>query len=691
MQVTINLDIYGSISSGKISTPYVDTSRLTNLPREKGNRTFGVFYQLLRGATPQEQSYLSLLKPNQYEYLQKSETFDLPSGLNVDDAASADDFREAMRVCGIKGKNLRGVYQILAACLLLGNLNYSPLEGITNIDVLEDACTLLDLEPEALSQQLSNQELRDAFVQDLYRLLVEWVVGFINVQLEGNKDGGQEGAQIEIVEVPSPAAMSSEAMGYGAFVRGWVAEALQLQVMKETFDDTRGLNAEMIGDSIQLLRVPADTNSGTNLPYFAYSNIIVDCVELMEKIANISTTLRSTESLTEKLSDQMFSPCYRCHNASTFSIRHTYSLGDWISYSSSSTSGFGSASPLEALSFFVPSDSFLNSLFQYLPQLDRSLLSTKINTLCQSLGKARIWTVFNVKPSPFTTTYDAAIWDVSLVSSQVRSWHLAQHHAKRKSADYTTDFTHAEFYDRYASIFPRAMELSMSQLPVRESIVQFLEGRKLPVGEWFVGHERVWIGELGWENLEGELDDCIAGVRSSEEILGGATGIGIQGVGGYTPGLGTPMTGLNDGASGYGFYAGGTGVAESREGLLDHIPGRYPTQISSDDFNSGYDMKEKMSWGEGDMESNRNVEVVTTTPARKLWVVIVWLLTWPIPGFVLKYVGRMKRKDVQMAWREKVTICFFIFVLCGTVIFYIIFFQKLLCPEFDKVQNWLPL
>ena len=76
-----------------------------------------------------------------------------------------------------------------------------------------------------------------------------------------------------------------------------------------------------------------------------------------------------------------------------------------------------------------------------------------------------------------------------------------------------------------------------------------------------------------------------------------------------------------------------------------------------------------------------------TGTTRKVWVIVVWLLTWWIPSFVLRYIGRMKRKDVQMAWREKVTICFFIFLLCGTVMFYIIFFQKLICPEFDKVRT----
>jgi chitin synthase len=44
----------------------------------------------------------------------------------------------------------------------------------------------------------------------------------------------------------------------------------------------------------------------------------------------------------------------------------------------------------------------------------------------------------------------------------------------------------------------------------------------------------------------------------------------------------------------------------------------------------------------------------------------------------------MKRPDVQLAWREKVTLCWLIFILNGLIIFYIIEFGKLLCPGFDK-------
>jgi chitin synthase len=180
--------------------------------------------------------------------------------LSVDDAAAADDFREALRICGIKGRHLRGIYQTLAACLLLGNLKLSPLEGVTNIDVLEDACTLLDLDPDRLVQHITSAEIRDSFVQDIYRLLVEWVVSFINVQLSTTKDS-EPGSQITVVEIPSP---SGGQRGYGAFGRAWTAESLELQLHKESFDDTKGLNAEMIADGIVLPRVSSESNSSTH-------------------------------------------------------------------------------------------------------------------------------------------------------------------------------------------------------------------------------------------------------------------------------------------------------------------------------------------------------------------------------------------------------------------------------------------
>ncbi|WVF66498.1 hypothetical protein IAT40_001238 [Kwoniella sp. CBS 6097] len=80
-------------------------------------------------------------------------------------------------------------------------------------------------------------------------------------------------------------------------------------------------------------------------------------------------------------------------------------------------------------------------------------------------------------------------------------------------------------------------------------------------------------------------------------------------------------------------------------------------------------------------------EVIATTRARRWWIRITWMLTWWVPSFLLTRVGRMKRADVRMAWREKLAIFIMIILSCGIVLFYIIVFGKLLCPDSDKAWN----
>ncbi|KAK4705525.1 chitin synthase, partial [Phenoliferia sp. Uapishka_3] len=81
------------------------------------------------------------------------------------------------------------------------------------------------------------------------------------------------------------------------------------------------------------------------------------------------------------------------------------------------------------------------------------------------------------------------------------------------------------------------------------------------------------------------------------------------------------------------------------------------------------------------------VEVVPTSRGRRFWLVLVWSFTWWIPSITLKYLGRMKRPDVRLAWREKVTLCMLIALSCGVVMFYIIGFGKILCPQYNYAWN----
>ena len=97
--------------------------------------------------------------------------------------------------------------------------------------------------------------------------------------------------------------------------------------------------------------------------------------------------------------------------------------------------------------------------------------------------------------------------------------------------------------------------------------------------------------------------------------------------------------------------------------------------------------------GEGDGEMivhekrHHATEVIATSPARRWWLRITWVLTWWIPSFLLSGLGGMKRADVRMAWREKVAIFMMIMLMCGTVLFYIVVFGMLLCPDSAKAWN----
>ncbi|ORX54930.1 hypothetical protein DM01DRAFT_1304499 [Hesseltinella vesiculosa] len=71
------------------------------------------------------------------------------------------------------------------------------------------------------------------------------------------------------------------------------------------------------------------------------------------------------------------------------------------------------------------------------------------------------------------------------------------------------------------------------------------------------------------------------------------------------------------------------------------------------------------------------------TASRKKWLILVWLVTWWLPSPFLNWCGGMKRRDVRIAWREKVTLCVVIFFMSAAMVMFIIFFGPLVCPHQD--------
>ena len=141
LSTTFTCALSGKVSSITIalSTSGLDVSKgLLNLPQTNGFRAFDVFYYLLSSAaTPTEREALGLGSPQDYTLLKKSGTYEPASYLpTADDAASAEEFRDALKSIGISGRTRRDLLSVLAGLLRLGD----TLDPLVNESELEQIC-----------------------------------------------------------------------------------------------------------------------------------------------------------------------------------------------------------------------------------------------------------------------------------------------------------------------------------------------------------------------------------------------------------------------------------------------------------------------------------------------------------------------------------------------------------------------
>ena len=82
----------------------------------------------------------------------------------------------------------------------------------------------------------------------------------------------------------------------------------------------------------------------------------------------------------------------------------------------------------------------------------------------------------------------------------------------------------------------------------------------------------------------------------------------------------------------------------------------------------------------GEIQEGETAEVLKESSARRRWVALCWLLTFWCPTPFLRWFGRMKRIDVQQAWREKLALNIIIWFICACAVFVIAVLGNLICP-----------
>lgn len=651
LSVTLTLSLAGNLTAANIALTQagINTSRgLLNVPTTQGYRAFDVFYYLLISATRVERENLSLKQASQYALLSRSGTYDPPSYLpTADDLASADDWRLALKAIGIKGRSYISLISILAGILKLGDCLSSDAD--VN-EICDEVADLFDLDAEVLSRSCQTFE-REALIAGLYEALVDWIILKANEAIaaeslrlleEDSVSDGQAG-----MRTPTSEEDNGDTVGL-TILEVSRPELCKAVAMRGVFDDSQGINSEMKEDGVEVSPVA-------------------------------STILRETENAIAlvglELGD-MSGPAGQQHARNQ--ERHRVVL--------------------ERVGYEVQEGGFLQTIL--LPTMRHTSSRCDLATV---LGSSRAWYHLSVHPTdaaPATLTSPTSSWHASTVSRQIRDWHLPEWANRRnKNLDFTSDFDHDEFCHRYAPLGCK---------DGKDGIESWILERGWSNGEVVIGTERIWMRESAWWEAEGMLDlkpDPRSYLGPSE----GPHGSGIM-----DSGHSLHQQVSNPFFPAVPAYEPHT-VAAEREALLpssqhqaergltpsimrstaptrqSHVAGDYGLGSKGDNkreqtyYNN--ELGEFVHGMDPEMSDPKAITTQRIDFSRRVWIGVIWALTFWIPSFLLRWIGRMKRPDIRFAWREKLVLFAFIAFMNGLVLFWIIGFGRLLCPNFDKAWN----
>ena len=551
-----------------------------------------------------------------------------------------------MKDLGIKGADHRSLLSVLAGLLKLGDTFGLLIDGEDLDDVCEDVAGLLGVDPEVIARSCTSDD-RAVLAAALYECLVDWVISKANGIIEedvqsarADASSGNSGMRtpdsdeepedvvsITIVEIPD------QDLGKAVALRG-------------VFDDSQGINSEMKDDGVEVI------SAG-------------------------SSVLREMQNALNEAAADLGIPGGPIAREREREHDHREAI-------------------LERIGHESEEGSFLRKIV--FPVADQGVLLGKHGRydLADTIMSSRVWFHLSLHPTDdapsklATLSSPTTAWSAGAVSRQLRAWRLPEWANRRnRNLDYTADFDIEEFARRYSRLGCQEG---------RDGVESWIMERGWSNGDAVVGHERVWIREAAWWEAESMIDLKAESGNMPENPFGGpSAGYGSDPGGNvFFPEANpeeNPFSSRDNLLAQQATYSdmakgpvsAARSIAPTMARTVNTMPGDYGLGAKGDekhDYEAEYD-------GQLDPEIG-NPSHLTTEPitfGRRAWVAFVWTVTFWIPSFVLRYVGRMKRPDVRLAWREKVVLCLLIFLFNGAISFWIIEFGRLLCPNFDTVWN----
>jgi chitin synthase len=283
-----------------------------------------------------------------------------------------------------------------------------------------------------------------------------------------------------------------------------------------------------------------------------------------------------------------------------------------------------------------------------------------LKTIESSLTKANPYFVFCLKPNDRRI---ANQFDSKCVRLQMQALSIAEISQRLRVADFSVFLPYAEFLGLAQP--DRALVGSE-----REQAETVLDSKPWRENEVRLGATGVFLSERCWLEIAnvGDIFPAHRGIPGSEENL--LTPNAPNAFSDARAGLLSPSPGYYDDKGGN--YFGSKDVDARSEA---------PSAITSGgDMFHGLETSKAID-EKAPQKELEEVDVVKSSASRKRWMAIVYILTWWTPDIFIKWIGRMKRKDVRTAWREKLAINMLIWLSCGFFIFLMIGFPMVICPK----------
>lgn len=234
----------------------LEKSRVAHQPT--GERNFHIFHYLVGGAAADERQHLQLhgASASSFRYLSKSRTSAQSSHA---DTIRLGQLKQAFKAVGFPKKAVASIFQVLAAILHLGNLEFAIDRSrnadsavIKNQHVLATVAELLGVDGEELEYALTNKSTlaggevcavfldaegassnRDDLACSLYGLVFSWIGEFLNEKL-CREDFA---TFIALVDFPGPMhGADRDGLGIEAFCTNLASERLQDYVLEQLYE-----------------------------------------------------------------------------------------------------------------------------------------------------------------------------------------------------------------------------------------------------------------------------------------------------------------------------------------------------------------------------------------------------------------------------------------------------------------------